>query len=153
MILAAEILVVTSLLCAAAFDVVRREIPDACSIAILLAAALLVAAQPAHWRDGLVAVSAGLVLFLTGAGLFFAGIWGGGDAKLAGAVGAWIGWAGVPSFLLAMALAGGALALLILSLRPARRHVPWLAAERGVPYGVAIAAAGIMVPPAISLGG
>jgi prepilin peptidase CpaA len=153
MILAAQILVVASLLGAAAFDLVRREIPDTCSLAVLAAAILLILAEPAQWRDGLVAFSAGLALFLTGAFLFFAGIWGGGDVKLVGAVGVWIGWAGLPGFLVAMALVGGALALLILALRPARRFVPWLAVERGVPYGVAIAAAGMMVPPAIGLGG
>jgi prepilin peptidase CpaA len=153
MILAAEILDMASLLGAAAFDLVRREIPDTCSLAILAAGAILVAAEPEHWRAGLLALSAGLALFASGAALFAFRIWGGGDVKLAAAVGAWVGWSGVPTFLLAMALAGGVLALLILALRPARRLLPWLAAERGVPYGVAIAAAGMIVPPAIGLGG
>jgi prepilin peptidase CpaA len=153
MILMAEILVMASLLGAAAFDLVRREIPDTCSLAILAAGAILVAAEPGHWREGLLALSAGLALFASGAALFAFRIWGGGDVKLAGAVGAWVGWSGVPTFLLAMALAGGVLALLILALRPAKRLFPWLAAERGVPYGVAIAAAGMIVPPAIGLGG
>jgi prepilin peptidase CpaA len=153
MAFAAEILLVASLLGAAAFDLVRREIPDTCSLAVLAAAILLILAEPAQWREGLVAFSAGLALFVTGAGLFFAGIWGGGDVKLAGAVGVWVGWAGLPGFLVAMAVAGAALALLILALRPARRFLPWLAVERGVPYGVAIAAAGIIVPPAIGFGG
>jgi len=149
----AEILALASLVGAAVFDVIRREIPDTCSLLVLAAALLLMVAEPAHWHEALIQLSAGLVLFASGAALFFAGIWGGGDAKLAGAVGVWVGWSGVPSFVLAMALVGGVLALLILALRPAKRFVPWLAAERGVPYGVAIAAAGIIVPPAIGLGG
>jgi prepilin peptidase CpaA len=153
MILAAQILVLASLFGAAAFDLARREIPDTCSVTVLAAAALLVIAEPAHWREGLAALSAGFGLLAVGSALFFAGIWGGGDVKLTAAVGVWVGWAGVPDFLLFMALAGGALALLILALRPARRLLPWLAAERGVPYGVAIAAAGLLVPPAIGVGG
>lgn len=153
MTLVAEILVVASLLGAATSDVIRREIPDTCSLAVLSAVLLLVLADPALWRDALLAFSAGAALFLAGAGLFFAGIWGGGDAKLAGAVGAWVGWSGVPSFLVAMAVVGGALALVVLILRPAQRLLPWLGAERGVPYGVAISAAGLMVPPAVGFGG
>jgi prepilin peptidase CpaA len=153
MSLSAEILAVASLLGAAVFDVIRREIPDMCSLLLLAAALLLMLAEPQQWREGLLALSAGIGLFLAGAALFAVGVWGGGDVKLAAAVGAWVGWSGVPAFLLAMALAGGVLALLILALRPARRLLPWLAAERGVPYGVAIAAAGMIVPPAIGLGG
>jgi prepilin peptidase CpaA len=153
MIFAAEILVAASLLGAAAFDLVRREIPDSCSLAILAAVVLLVAAEPLQWREALLALSAGLVLFVAGAALFAAGVWGGGDVKLVAAIGAWVGWNGVPAFLLVMALVGGALAVLILALRPVQHRMRWLAAERGVPYAVAIAAAGIVVPPAIGLGG
>jgi len=153
MILAAEMLLVASLLGAAAHDLVCREIPNRCSVVVLMAAALLAVAEPAQWREALLALSAGIVLFAAGAALFFAGIWGGGDVKLAAAVGAWVGWTGLPSFLVFMALAGGVMALLILALRPTRRLVPWLAVERGVPYGVAIALAGMIVPPALGMGG
>jgi prepilin peptidase CpaA len=153
MILVAKMILVASLAGAATVDLARREIPDTCSLAVLGAALLLVAAEPHRWPEGLLALTAGLALFAAGAALFFAGVWGGGDVKLAAAVGAWVGWSGLPSFLLVMGLTGGALALLILALRPLARFVPWLAAERGIPYGVAIAAAGIVVPPAVLFGG
>lgn len=151
--LAANILVIGSLVAAAIVDLARREIPDTCSVAIIGAALLLVLAQPQHWRDALIAASAGIALFGAGAVLFAKGIWGGGDVKLIGALGAWIGWSGVPGFLLATAVFGGAVSLLILALRPAQRFVPWLAADRGVPYGVAIAAAGLLAAPAIGIEG
>jgi prepilin peptidase CpaA len=151
--LTSHILVMGSLAAAALTDLARREIPDTCSIAIVGAVLLLVIAQPQHWRDALIAVSAGVALFGAGAVLFANGIWGGGDVKLVGALGAWIGWSGVPGFLLATAVFGGAVSLLVLVLRPAQRFVPWLAAERGVPYGVAIAAAGLLAAPAIGIEG
>ena len=151
MALTAHILLAGSLLVAAIADLARREIPDTCSIAIVGAALLLALAEPQHWRDALIAASAGIVLFGAGAVLFAKGIWGGGDAKLVGALGAWIGWSGVPGFLLATAIFGGAVSLLVLLLRPAQRFVPWLAADRGVPYGVAIAAAGLLAVPAIGI--
>ena len=88
MSIAAEIIVMASLLGAAAFDVAKREIPDTCSALILGAAILIVGAEPQQWREALLAFSAGLVLFAAGAALFAAGIWGGGDVKLSAAVGA-----------------------------------------------------------------
>ena len=143
----ANFVVIVSLLGAAAWDLHRREIPDSCSVAIMVAAAVLGAVQTVGWLAALSALSAGLALFAAGAGLFRAGIVGGGDVKLVAALGAWFGWAGLPGFLLLMALFGGVLAVVIVGLRAARiGERSWLAAERGVPYGVAIAAAGMLVP-------
>ena len=64
-----------------------------------------------------------------------------------------MGWQNLPDFLLYTALAGGALAVLILIVRklaaPERRFGHWysplLHNNAGVPYGVAIAAAGLVL--------
>ena len=147
----AHLVVAASLLGAAAWDLYRREIPDSCSVAIMIAAALLGVVQTVGWLAALSAVSAALALFAAGAGLFRAGIVGGGDVKLVAALGAWFGWSGLPGFLLLMALFGGALAMVIMGLRAARiGERSWLAADRGVPYGVAIAAAGVILPGGFS---
>jgi prepilin peptidase CpaA len=88
---------------------------------------------------------------------FFAFGWmGGGDAKLASATALWLGFAHLPKYLFYTAIIGGALTLVLLKLRtwplPAslvgtrwaeRLH----AANAGVPYGIALAAAGLTVYP------
>lgn len=86
---------------------------------------------------------------------FFAFGWiGGGDAKLAAATVLWVGPAVLLPYLVYAALLGGALTLSILALRrwplpAALSRVQWIDRlhddKAGVPYGVALAAAGILV--------
>lgn len=87
--------------------------------------------------------------------IFFAFRWiGGGDAKLAAATMLWVGLGGLLPYLIYAALLGGALTLGILALRrwPLPRQlvgVTWIErlhdAKTGVPYGIALAAAGLLV--------
>ncbi len=81
---------------------------------------------------------------------------GGGDAKLAAATAIWLGFGGLMSYGLVSALAGGVLTIALLALR--RAPLPkalssreWIARlhnpESGVPYGVALAAAGLLIYP------
>jgi prepilin peptidase CpaA len=127
-------------------DLHRREIPDSCSIAILAAFAVTALAAPIGWVMLASALSAGLAAFAIGAFLFHRGVMGGGDVKLLAAVAVWAGWALLPSVLMGMALAGGVLALLCLAAKRSAR--PWatlLSAERGIPYGVAIAVGALIL--------
>jgi len=118
----------------------------------------------------------GLLAILTGAGaaellshaaaatavlavvfIFFTRGWiGGGDAKLASATVLWMGFAHLADYLFYASLLGGALTLLIIYFRAVplpRMFVgrPW--AERlhrsdsGVPYGIALAVAALIVYP------
>jgi prepilin peptidase CpaA len=89
-------------------------------------------------------------------GLFACGCIGGGDAKLAAAAVLWIGFAHLAEYLLYASLLGGALTLLLLQFRAlplARMLVGRQWAERlhrrggGVPYGIALAAAALVVYP------
>jgi prepilin peptidase CpaA len=90
----------------------------------------------------------GLVLLAAGVGMYAMGWVGGGDAKLMAAAGLWLGWPTLLHFILFTALAGGALALLLLSARNTPlvvltlRGPGWVQrlAEKGgpAPYGVAI---------------
>jgi len=99
------------------------------------------------------------ILVLTFA-LFAFGWIGGGDAKLAAATAIWIDWDRLADYGLDAALIGGALTLAILQLR--RWPLPvwagplaWLTRlhdkNAGVPYGIALAAAGLLVYPETSL--
>ena len=127
-------------------DLRRREIPDSCSVAILAAFGAVAVAAPIGWVGLVSALTAGLAAFGVGAFLFHRGLMGGGDVKLLGAVAVWAGWTLLPHLLLWMALAGGILTLLCLAARRIDR--PWaqlLAPDRGIPYGIAIAAGALVV--------
>lgn len=87
-------------------------------------------------------------------GLFALGFIGGGDAKLAAATTLWLGFGTTLPYLGYTALLGGVLTLLILVLRgiplsPVLARMGWLARlhnkRSGIPYGVAMAVAGILV--------
>lgn len=86
---------------------------------------------------------------------FFAMRWvGGGDAKLAAATALWLGFAVTLPYLLYAAVLGGALTLILLSARrlplpSALAKITWIDRlhnkKTGIPYGIALAAAGIIV--------
>ncbi len=89
--------------------------------------------------------------------VFFARGWiGGGDAKFAAAIALWFGFAHLLDYLLIASVIGGALTLAILEFR--RRALPRVLAEQawiarlheptgGVPYGIALAAAALIIYP------
>jgi prepilin peptidase CpaA len=88
--------------------------------------------------------------FLSGLSLYAFGYLGAGDSKLITAVALFVGLAKLPQFALAVAVAGGILALIFILLRSRRvlfmlnslgRKNP----ERNIPYGVAIAAGAILI--------
>ncbi|MGA8169548.1 MAG: prepilin peptidase [Methylocystis sp.] len=92
--------------------------------------------------------------------MFQMGWIGGGDAKLAAATALWLGWQSLFEYGLIASLFGGALTALILLLRhydlPEKiRSVGFVGrlAEKngGVPYGIALALAGLMIYPHTSV--
>ena len=103
----------------------------------------------------------GGLLVLAVAFAFFAFGWiGGGDAKLAAATSLWIGWPLLLPYLVYAALFGGALTVLILVARRRPMPVPlmnveWLGrlheSKAGIPYGIALAAAGLLAYPQSAL--
>ena len=108
------------------------------------------------WTEiGMAAAAAAIVLAVAFA--FFAFGWiGGGDAKLVSATTLWVGFSFMLQYLIYAALLGGALTLLILWFR--RYPLPgWLAKHKwldrlhdtksGVPYGISLAIAAILVYP------
>jgi len=101
----------------------------------------------------------GLVLVIA-FGLFAAGWIGGGDAKLAAATALWFGFDQLMPYLTTAGVFGGVLTIIILVLRarplPAPVETwPWLrrlhAANEGVPYGIALAFAALLILPETAL--
>jgi prepilin peptidase CpaA len=101
-------------------------------------------------------LAAGCAVLLVAFGFFARGWIGGGDAKLAASTALWLGFDHLLEYLLCASLFGGALTLLVLQFRslplPGRLvSQRWL--ERlhqkngGVPYGIALAAAALVVYP------
>jgi prepilin peptidase CpaA len=94
-------------------------------------------------------------LVLVFAFAFFAFGWiGGGDAKLISATTLWLGLGVMLPYLIYASLLGGALTLILLAARryplPERlRAIQWIDrlhdAKTGVPYGIALAIAGVLV--------
>jgi len=141
---------------AAASDIVTMTISN--RLSLLLAASFFVAAALIGMpiaQVGMHAVAGIAVLAIT-FGLFAAGWIGGGDAKLAAATALWLGLPLLLEYFLFASIFGGALTLLLLTARnwplpSAVVGTPWIerlhARETGVPYGVALAAAGLVIYP------
>lgn len=98
--------------------------------------------------------TAGFAVFAAAAALFAMGAMGGGDVKLLGAAAVWTGWDLLLPYLFLVAIFGGVLSIGALMLR--RRYfaflfrwLPWTNPETapGVPYGVAIGSAAIILFP------
>lgn len=139
---------------AAYFDVKEYRIPNRVSlfIAALYAVHVLASTPPVDWVGGLI-VAAITVAVLSALYAFRAV--GGGDVKLMTVTALWAGPAAVVEFLVITTLAGGLLALLMISsARFGLALGPEAAGERGIktmlskeslPYGVAIAVGGFFV--------
>lgn len=141
---------------AASSDLLTMRIANWLVIAVAVTFGVLALLAGMSWADlGMAVAAAATVLAVSFA--FFAFGWvGGGDAKLVSATALWIGFGLMLQYLIYAALLGGALTLIILSLR---RYPlpPWLARhawidrlhnpKTGVPYGIALAVAALLVYP------
>ena len=129
---------------AAVVDGRSRRIPNPLPLGLALLGLLRIAAglaAGAGFGAAALDLAAAAAVFLAGAVAFRFRLLGGGDVKLIAAAALWLGAAALGPFLLATALAGGGLAIGFLLVRYARPD--GLAA--GLPYGIAIAAGGILV--------
>lgn len=101
-------------------------------------------------------IGAAMLILAVCFGMFARGWIGGGDAKLAAAIALWLGWAHLLDYLLVCSVLGGGLTLLLLLFRkfplpPALLKQEWLDRlhhpKSGIPYGIALAAAALVVFP------
>ena len=134
------------LLAASVADVWRFEIPDGLSITLLVTAVGYGILTPGFgWISH---VTAPLLMLGIGLLLFSRGWMGGGDIKLLVAIAGWTGLWGLPLQLVSVAMAGGVLALVLLTVRGglARAGHDTVGLPRifqkdaPLPYAVAIAA-------------
>ena len=91
------------------------------------------------WPDGALRVAVAVAVFGALAAAFYAGMMGGGDVKMAAAVLLWFPAGRAPDFLFIMSMVGGLVTLAAL----ARHRLLRREGRPQVPYGVAIAGAGL----------
>lgn len=141
---------------AASSDLLTMTIPNRVSLImlggfLLLAVASGMTLEQIAWHAG-----AGLLVLAIAFGFFARGWIGGGDAKLAAATALWFGFDHLMQYALYGSIFGGVLTLALLQYRalplPAmlvgrawaeRLHEP----NGGVPYGIALAAAAMIIYP------
>ena len=142
---------------AAASDLLTMTISNRVSIALVVGFAVMA------WACGMpmltlleVHLACGAAVLVLTFTLFAFGWVGGGDAKLAAATAVWLGWANLYEYGLAASVLGAALTAGIVAMR--KRNLPALlagqpwamrlhAADNGVPYGIALAVAGLALYP------
>lgn len=130
------------LLSAGIQDVRSREIANWKNAAIALLAPLWwVAIGLDPWPGMAVQFGVALLVFAIFVGAFAIGQMGGGDVKLIGALSLWLAPLHLLDMLLVMSVIGGALTLAMLVEHRVRRRTTAIE----VPYGVAIALAGLLV--------
>ncbi|MGZ3409277.1 MAG: A24 family peptidase [Xanthobacteraceae bacterium] len=154
---AAKVLIFPSLMAfAASSDLLTMTISNRVSLLLMagfgglaLATGMTVNEIGFHLLAGGVVLAAGFFCFSRG--------WiGGGDAKLAAGAALWFGFAHLLDFMLFASVLGGGLTLLILSFRayplpPQLGRYAWIdrlhRKESGIPYGIALAAAAMLIYP------
>lgn len=141
---------------AAASDLVSMKISNRLCLSLVGTFAVCAALVGLSFHDIAWHVAAGLLVLVGAFGLFAAGWIGGGDAKLAAATALWFGFDQLMPYLLLSSFGGGLLTLLILQLRAHPLPAPiasWAWARRlhapkeGVPYGIALAFAALLILP------
>jgi prepilin peptidase CpaA len=144
----------------ASMDLLTFTIPNRLCAVLALGYLVFAALLGVSAVDILLNISCALAILIVAFVMFNLGWIGGGDAKLAAATAAWLGWTAILNYGLAAAIFGGILTLILLGARAAPLpavfgRVEWLArlhnVKAGVPYGIALAAAGLMQYPNSSI--
>jgi len=145
------------MLFAAISDALSMTIANRVSLVLVAAFAVIAPLTGMDWATyGMHFAAAGMVLVVA-FGIFAIGAMGGGDAKLLASTALWMGFTPLLlQYVVLSAVAGGALTLAILSYRSSAlavytgnnrflRH--FADGKAGIPYGVALGGAGLMLYP------
>jgi len=141
---------------AGSMDLVSMTIPNRISILLVAGFVLLAPFAGLSAYDIALHLAAGTVVLALGIAMFSQGWIGGGDAKIFAAASLWLGFEHLWHFVGLSAIAGGFLTMGLLVYRV--MPMPMLLAKQdwavhlhdrktGVPYGIAIAVAALMVYP------
>jgi len=141
---------------AAISDLLTMTISNGISLALALLFIVMAFACGLSTTEIAWHLACGVAMLVVTFGMFARGWIGGGDAKLAAATAIWLGFDHVGDYALSASALGGLLTLLIIGLRKcplpgvlvarrwiARLHEP----GTGIPYGVALASAGLILYP------
>lgn len=141
---------------AAVSDLLTLTIPNRVSIALIAAFFAVALLSDTSLKEIASHVAAGVAVLLVAIVMFSRGWLGGGDAKLLAASALWIGFDKLPSYIVMVSLMGGLLAIAILVYRKAIPPM-WISrpawavrlhdAKCGIPYGIALAMAGLWLYP------
>jgi prepilin peptidase CpaA len=141
---------------AGSMDLFTMTIPNRISIALVAGFALLAPLVGMSLEDIAIHVATGFAVLTLTFAMFAKGWIGGGDAKVFAAASLWLGFDFIAPFCGLAAIAGGLLTIFLLVFRlvplPAvMMREAWLARlhhrQTGIPYGIAIAAAALMIYP------
>jgi prepilin peptidase CpaA len=141
----------------ASMDLLTLTIPNRICLSLALGYLVLAALLGVSATDMLLNISCASAILAIAFVMFALGWVGGGDAKLAAATALWLGWSSILDYGVTAAIYGGILTLIILSARmaplpAALARFAWVArlhdGKTGVPYGIALAAAGLIQYPA-----
>jgi prepilin peptidase CpaA len=141
-----------------AMDLFSLTIPNRVSL-LMTAGFLVLAPFMGLGLEGFLShLGAGLAMLFVGIVMFALGWLGGGDAKLFAAGALWVGFEHLLEYTVYITIAGGLLTLGVLVYRGKLPH-PWLVRlpwamrlhdpKTGIPYGIAIAAAALVVYPSM----
>lgn len=154
---AARLLLFPSLMAfAASSDLVTMTISNRVSILLAIGFAVLAVASGMPFMEILSHLGAASLVLVVAFACFAMGWIGGGDAKLAAATALWFGFAHLFEYLVYASVFGGLLTLALLEFRKGclplfMARQAWIArlhrTDSGVPYGIALAAAALLVYP------
>lgn len=141
---------------AAASDLLTMRISNRVTGLVVAGFAIHVAASGMMWSDVLTHLAAGALTLVVTFGMFARGWMGGGDAKLAAGTALWIGIEHVLEYVIVASILGGVLTLAILYARAyplpkSALRFPFVVhlhdVNTGIPYGIALASAALIVLP------
>jgi prepilin peptidase CpaA len=141
---------------AASSDLLTMRIANWLVLAVVVAWLVLAVLAGTSWAEICISAAAAVIVLVFAFAFFAFGWIGGGDAKLVAATTLWVGFGLMLPYLIYAALLGGGLTLLILAFRryplPARlQQQRWIDrlhdSKSGVPYGITLAIAALLVYP------
>ena len=141
---------------AGSMDLFTMTIPNRISLVLIAAFVLILPFAPFSWAAVASHVGAFLLMLAIGIAMFSYGLFGGGDAKLMACAALWLGFESLADYLMIATVCGGLLSVAILVFRGATLPA-WCYGQAwamrlhektgGIPYGVALAAAGLWIYP------
>lgn len=141
---------------AGAMDLFTMTIPNKITLALIALFLVLVPFTGMGWYGFGMHLAAGLICLLVGFTMFAFNLIGGGDAKILAAAGLWLGFDHILEYTMLAAIFGGVVTFGLLGLRKMRVPIfmirqDWFSRlyyhKTGVPYGIALAAAALVIYP------